>query len=699
LTDFEPVKLLIDEPLESNPAFNFEGIVDALRAVIAGSPPKSRLTVCISGAWGTGKSTVLRSLKGALETHGAPAGFPVAAIAEVEPWKLTTDEIYVAFVRAINQAVEPHLSFISRVTVRLEVPRAARLVADRILGVPLEEVNAVARLTAAHSGSFLEVADLFRRVAAAVTEQTEHPLRIVVLIDDLDRCSPKRVVETLETVKLFLDLPGCIFVFALDRDQIVRALCDQFPGMSEGHAETYLDKMFQLTYVLPSKKAADLSSFMEHQLNDLGIHLENSRLATAIVAGQDRNLRRIKLLLNQVAFQVALAKSVGTPIDTEALLKWLYLERTLPASLALAVGGGSTADESLDIVTALELVANGLGIALPANERDIYEAALVHDWTDAIIAALVTMLAGPDATKSVTLSRPDRQLVEALRADGSVETALAVLAEGASRLAHQDLPHLAYLTHSVDVTPRPEGTAGPIAEGKVEEGQKEGSVASSERASRAKMWDDLGDAMTAAVTHRAAYLAYLAAVRLDPTRGMYWADLASAARHLGRISASRAAVSRAIETDPSYAGAWAELANLVDITDGDRVRGNAAYRKILSMDAGTAATPSNYANNLVAMGDAEGAFWAYLASYVKGIGSDDAARHTRRLEHIRELAPRAGVHDLEFDDQSLRVALDAARAAGTYPPRFTDEDDVTIARLLASYPEVDGCSELLRLPS
>jgi tetratricopeptide (TPR) repeat protein len=307
------------------------------------------------------------------------------------------------------------------------------------------------------------------------------------------------------------------------------------------------------------------------------------------------------------------------------------------------------------------------------------------------------MPAGPDALKNVALGKPDRQLMDALRADGSVDTALGALAEGGSRLVGQDLAHFAHMTHSVDVTVRPDGAVESIAEGKVEEGQKEGP--GTERASRAKAWDEVGDAMTAAEAYRPAYLAYLAAVRLEPDRAMYWTDLAGAARHLGRMAACRATLRRAIETDPGYAGSWAELANLVDITDGDRVRGNAVYRKILSMNAGTAATPSNYANNLDAAGDAEGAFWAYLASYVKGIGSDEAARHARRLEHIRELAPKSGAHDLQFDDESLRAALDAARAAGTYPPRFTDEDGVTIAGLLASYPEVEGCTDLLRLPS
>jgi hypothetical protein len=48
--------------------------------------------------------------------------------------------------------------------------------------------------------------------------------RLVVLIDDLDRCMPETAIEVLEAVKLFLDVPGCVFVVAVDRKVIVEGI-------------------------------------------------------------------------------------------------------------------------------------------------------------------------------------------------------------------------------------------------------------------------------------------------------------------------------------------------------------------------------------------------------------------------------------------------------------------------------------------
>ena len=43
-----------------------------------------------------------------------------------------------------------------------------------------------------------------------------HGRRIVALIDDLDRCSPQNVMAVLESINLVMDVPGFVFVLALD---------------------------------------------------------------------------------------------------------------------------------------------------------------------------------------------------------------------------------------------------------------------------------------------------------------------------------------------------------------------------------------------------------------------------------------------------------------------------------------------------
>src|SRR5690606_27929706 len=48
--------------------------------------------------------------------------------------------------------------------------------------------------------------------------------RVVVLVDDLDRCLPQATTATLEAIKLFLSVPKMVFVIAADQDMVRDAI-------------------------------------------------------------------------------------------------------------------------------------------------------------------------------------------------------------------------------------------------------------------------------------------------------------------------------------------------------------------------------------------------------------------------------------------------------------------------------------------
>lgn len=53
-------------------------------------------------------------------------------------------------------------------------------------------------------------------------------LNLLFLIDDLDRCLPEKAVQMLESIKLFLDVPGCAFVLALDDEVVERGIAHRY---------------------------------------------------------------------------------------------------------------------------------------------------------------------------------------------------------------------------------------------------------------------------------------------------------------------------------------------------------------------------------------------------------------------------------------------------------------------------------------
>jgi len=82
--------------------------------------------------------------------------------------------------------------------------------------------------------------------------------RIVLYVDDLDRCPPEKVVDVLRAVHLLLALPLFVVVLAVDPRWLRRALEQHHTtlflardlGESQASPANYLDKIFQVPYAL-----------------------------------------------------------------------------------------------------------------------------------------------------------------------------------------------------------------------------------------------------------------------------------------------------------------------------------------------------------------------------------------------------------------------------------------------------------------
>ncbi|MGB7333009.1 MAG: P-loop NTPase fold protein, partial [Terriglobales bacterium] len=74
--------------------------------------------------------------------------------------------------------------------------------------------------------------------------------RVVVLIDDLDRCAPDLLPRLLMSLREILDLPGFTFLLAFDDEIVARALVSANPAWIVG--STFLEKILDFQYHLPA---------------------------------------------------------------------------------------------------------------------------------------------------------------------------------------------------------------------------------------------------------------------------------------------------------------------------------------------------------------------------------------------------------------------------------------------------------------
>lgn len=110
----------------------------------------------------------------------------------------------------------------------------------------------------------------FQELAALLgQDDPPHLDRIILYIDDLDRCPPRRVVEVLQAIHLLLSLKLFIVVVAVDSHWLLQSLeayyAEQFkdvPLPAEARPQKYLEKIFQIPFTIPPMNDLGFSSLV-----------------------------------------------------------------------------------------------------------------------------------------------------------------------------------------------------------------------------------------------------------------------------------------------------------------------------------------------------------------------------------------------------------------------------------------------------
>jgi len=88
---------------------------------------------------------------------------------------------------------------------------------------------------------------------------------LVVIIDDLDRCTPERIIDTLEAIKLFLSVPKTTFILAVDERIIEYSIKRQYPLLDEKSfdiSKDYIEKIIQLPINIPELSSKDIENYL-----------------------------------------------------------------------------------------------------------------------------------------------------------------------------------------------------------------------------------------------------------------------------------------------------------------------------------------------------------------------------------------------------------------------------------------------------
>ena len=301
-----------DEPKIQSLALNYDEYVETISKVITHSNPP--YTVGIFGTWGTGKSSVMKNVQNKIKDK--------CDYIEFNAWQFEQED---------NHATIPLLfAIIKKLIEKLEKEKPEELEESGIktllfkkiatvlkglsvnfkIGVPgflefgtkydfnngeIKEKEKIQKSTF-HDGIDL-IGELIPKIKPS---ELNEKLKLVVFIDDLDRCTPEKAIQVFESIKIFLNINEIVFVLALSQEIVEMAVdikYKEFKKLFKG--KDYIKKIIQLPIMLPIWNNSQIDEFIDYLLKNhknteqKNLFLNNKNLITESVESNPREVIRL----------------------------------------------------------------------------------------------------------------------------------------------------------------------------------------------------------------------------------------------------------------------------------------------------------------------------------------------------------------------------------------------------------------------
>ena len=266
---------LIDIPCDDIFRNDRLGLKPAIASHTSALLSRSPQAIAIDGQWGTGKTTFMALWAAYLRREGVK-------VVPFNPWKAFEADPFEALTRQIlrqvnipageqNSSHKRLVAFVRRYapTIAQGAKLVLRLQPDLAdLSEPIEAGFEFAGDASKTEGvetteSQIESPEAFASLLTAAAESwSERP--IVVMVDELDRCSPEYAVEVLQLLEHVFHTDHVVFVVAVNQSELIHSI-RSFYGKGF-NAEGYLERFFDVTFALP---ASNRSQYIQGSLASL----------------------------------------------------------------------------------------------------------------------------------------------------------------------------------------------------------------------------------------------------------------------------------------------------------------------------------------------------------------------------------------------------------------------------------------------
>lgn len=282
------IKQLTDQPVEDAHLLGHDHIVSSLKEHIEGAETK-HTCISVNGEWGSGKTSIIRTVKKNLDSNKFDVLFFEAGMGEyADPVLGLISEIGSKYKKGILH--------------RDKTKKAIRLAAYIMLkkfGIDSEKMIDI---MSESKSSATQLTDLLNNII----KNRIGKKRLVIMIDDLDRCDPENALQVITLIRILSRIENCVCVVAIDLEWLKQMWGMKYMGDPNDieRAGKYLKKIFQLNLDVPTPTYGNIRRY----IGSLPLNIDHST-AEIFASVVEKNPRSVKHTVNRIENRKCLLKS------------------------------------------------------------------------------------------------------------------------------------------------------------------------------------------------------------------------------------------------------------------------------------------------------------------------------------------------------------------------------------------------------
>lgn len=316
----EKIILIPDEAINllENDLLGTKTYVEVLRRIIEDC--KTPYTIGLFGSWGSGKTSIIRTLKETITNDKE------IAIYIYDAWKYSRDDFRRTFILGLAEFFDE-----KSIVKELKENFYTTISKNTTCGIS-KIINFNKTITTTRPQILFPeyFEDKFKDLIKKLNIK-----KVIISIDNIDRCDKQQVLEILLTIKTFMEIEKVVFIIPIDEIGLRK-----FLAMSQNDADEFLRKIFNTSIKIKNFSESELYDYGMQLIKKYNIELPEKETVISLVCQEfTKNPRKIIQFFNilQTEFYLAemqeknnLIPKESVTSNIEALVKILIIREHYP---------------------------------------------------------------------------------------------------------------------------------------------------------------------------------------------------------------------------------------------------------------------------------------------------------------------------------------------------------------------------------